>query len=222
MKKDGRRKVAPEKSKQSFTLKTKCRQLTVGDYIRLVCDDDFDVLVVEGKPDREALNEAQMTIFKEFAELSGAGESEATAIYKEIERYRGDIFAITTALSVFGSYFDDEIKDRAFAILEKCGISTRTWTPKTFESDIKRAMNIVKSKEVRMRHEIEKYNKLAARNEGKKVTEKDIQDEIAIISVGLSLSISDNESLARYAGYKSAYKKKAEAMEAAMLKSKNQ
>lgn len=217
----GKKAEASANRKPLFTLKTKCRQLTVGDYIRLVCEDDFVVLVLTGNPDRDALNEAKMAVFSEFAELSGAGESEAGRVFKEITKYREDIFAITTALNMFGSYFDDEIQGRAFTVLERCGIRTKTWTPQTLESDIKRAVNVLKSKELRMRHEIERYNKLSARNEGEKVTEKDIRLEMAVLGSNLHCGISDECNLATYAGYKHANKKQAEAAEDAMQKSKS-
>lgn len=217
----GSKAADPAKSKPSFTLKERCKQLIIGDYIELVCEDNFDVLIVEGKPDREALNEAKMTILTEFGELSGGSESEVASMYDKITQARAQIDAIGTALDVLARDFDGSCFDDACRILQTCGISTRTWRRKTVMSDVKRTAAILKSKEVRLKIDIERYNKMASKSEGKKLTEVDIRVEMSVISSHLKYGIADDCNLATYAAHKKNYVASVKAMERAQEKIKN-
>lgn len=193
----GKKEAGSGMLKPSYALKDKCRQLTVGDYIEMVCYDNLQPLVLEGKPTTEALNEAKMAVLQEYAELVGAGESEAGMVYKNIVELKGSILAATTALQTFDGYFDEDLRVRACKVLSKCGISTSTWGAQVTEANIKRAAAELKAKQIRLEREIERYNKLAVRSADKKATEGDIRREM--VAVGGDSIISDDCNLATYA-----------------------
>lgn len=193
----GKKEAGSGLSKHSYLLKNKCRHLTVGDYIEMVCYDNLQPLVLEGKPTSKVLNEAKMAILQEYAELAGAGESQAGMAYKNIIELQANILAATTALQTFNGYFDDDLKARACKVLSKCGISTGTWGLQVTETQIKRATAELKAKQTLLEREIERYSKLAVEADGKKATEADIRREIVI--VGGDSIIPDDCNLATYA-----------------------
>jgi hypothetical protein len=197
----------------SWSLKTRCRELTVLDYIRLVCEGDLSVLVASGKPLDKELEAARADILAELGELSGGGKSEARSLHDAIEAYRADIFAATTALSIFEGVFDDELRERACKVLDACGIDTRAWGKEITEANIKRAIAEIKAKNSRLELKVKEYSQMAAKNEGKAVTEADIRLEMVILSADLSHSIADDCNLATYAAYRKAHKERVKALE---------
>lgn len=212
---DGKKTGAPAPSTPSSCLKTRCKQLTVGDYIELVCENDLDILTISGTPTREEQNEAMMAIVSEFATLSGGSESGAMAVYNRIVVARAKIFAISTVINVLTSVWDKEAWSEACKILDECGVSTKTWKPETILTDIKGAERELKALSVRMKIDIEKYNNLAARNEGQKLTEEGIRGEMVAISTGAGLAITDDCNLATYAAHRKAHTARVRALEAA-------
>lgn len=191
--------------------------MTVGDYIELVCENDFDVLTISGNPTREDQNEAMMAIVSEFSTLSGGSESGAMAIYNKIVAARAKILAITTAVNILTSVWNEEAWSEACRILEECGVLTKTWKPETITKDIKGAERELKNLSVRLKLDIEKYNNLASRNEGKKLTEESIRGEMVNISSGAGIAITDDCNLATYAAYRKAHTARVRAMEQAKV-----
>lgn len=155
-----------------------------------------------------------MAIVSEFAALSGGGESGAMAIYNKIVMARAKMFAISTVINVLISVWDKDTWGEACRILGECGISTKTWKPETILTDIKGAERELKALSVRMKIDIEKYNNLAARNEGQKLTEEGIRGEMVAISTGAGLSITDDCNLATYAAHRKAHTARMRALEA--------
>lgn len=214
----GKKAVGSGLLQPSYALKSKCRQLTVGDYIEIVCDDNLQPLVLSGTPPAEALNGAKMAVLQEFAELSGAGQSEAGILHKNIVAKQEDIFAATTALQAFDGYFDEELRARACKVLNACGISTGTWGKEVTEANIRRAAAEIKSKQARLDNDVERYNKLVAKADSKKVTESDLRREMVI--VGGDGVVPDDCNLATYAAKVKAHRETIKALEAQKLKIK--
>lgn len=213
----GKQTDAPASLKPSSSrIKTACRDLTVRDYIEMVCFDNNEVLAIGGNPSKDELNAARMTVLTEFAKLSGSGEGEAGHLFAAIVNRQRKAQSIEIILRVFASgMYDDEARDTAYSTLTGWGIRTATWGDRPTEADIRRVDAILLSEKNRLAKDIESYNKLAAKNEGKKITESDVRGEMVAISLSGQLPISDECNLATYAAYRKSHIERAKALEAA-------
>ncbi len=210
-----------ENYKSSFILRDRCRDLTIRDYIELVCEDNFDVLISKGIPDRDALNEAKMAILSEFGILSGGAESDTAKAYDKIIRLRAQIEAIGMTTDIMIADIDGGCFSEGCRILQMCGVSVRTWKFETIAQDIKRALAFMKTKEARLKVETERYNNLASRSEGAKLTESDIRNEMSAISAHLKYGISDDCNLATYAAHRKSFIAYVKSMQKLEHKTKN-
>lgn len=209
----GPTEIIQESPKSLSCLKTRCRELTVGDYIRLVCDNDNSVLFLSGEASDSDIQDAKNSIFAEFAILSGVEEGELAKLYREMAAIEEDIFVIYHVISELHGMLLLEDRELAYKILNKCGVSTTGWSPETFKKDAKRALSIAKAKEVRLREKSERYRKLSEKTD-KKTSESDIRTEMVAISRGAQLTINDDCNLATYAAYKKAHIEMGKAIEA--------
>lgn len=202
-KSSGKRKAAPENSKKSFILKGKCRLLTIGEYIELICEDNLSILIVEGKPDAEALNEAKMDVISEFSELSGdEGSSAIVDSLRKIYKYRAEIMGMTIALKNIYARFEE-----AVAVLRRFGIRGDVSNdPESIGKFIKRVQAEMKSRSTRMQTEINSYNSLSTKNESKPLAAQNVFDEMSIISQFVKYGIDTGTNLALYASHRKNYK----------------
>jgi hypothetical protein len=209
----GNKTAARAQQSPSWSLKTRCRELTVLDYIRLVCEDDLTVLVASGKPLDRDLDTARADVLAEFAELSGASDGGGMALFNEIYAMRAQRVSYLAAMSAMGELFED---GREF--FRSKGFDVSGWTAEEPRKWLKRINGEIKAIDGRMALKVKEYNKMAAQNEGKKATEADIRLEMVILASDLSHSIADDCNLATYAAYKKAHRERVKALE--MVKSK--
>lgn len=198
-KKSGKKRAKPENLKKSYTLKNKCRLLTIGDYIELICEGNSSVLIAEGRPDAEALNEAKMGIISEFSELSAEeGSSAILDCLRKIYKYEAEIVAMTIALKHLDTLFDESV-----ALLQRLGVRAK---PDNMTVFIRRAHAEIKSRNIRRQSEIKLYNSLSSKSDGKKLTSQDVFDEMSDIIQALKVNIDVGTNLALYASHRKNYK----------------
>lgn len=192
----------------SFSLKRKCSELTIGEYIQLVCDNKLDVLVLLGNPDNATLLEAKMAILIEYSELSaGTNLSGSMSHFLAIQRYAADYLQIRIASALIGFEWD-----KAVDLLRGIGAVTSKIDKNNPERTAKYIQALAALKATQYEKAIADYNKLAGSNEkGKKITERDIRKEMVI--VGGDGIISDACNLATYAAKVSVYRERQKAIE---------
>lgn len=200
-------------SSPSWSLKTRCRDLTVIDYIRLVCDGDLSVLVATGTPLDKDLEMAKADVLAEFAELSGASESEGMMILNEIYSLRAQRASYLAAMMAMGELFDDGKE-----FFRSKGFDVSGWSAENPAKCLKRINAAIKAIDLKIGLKVKEYNKLAAKTEGKSIAEGDIRMEMAILSTDMSHTIGDDCNLATYASYKKSNKERAKALAAVMSK----
>jgi len=198
---------------QSLSLKTRCRDLTVLDYIRMVCEGDLSVLVVSGTPLDTELERAKSEVLAEFAELAGATDTAAMSILLEITELRRQRVAYLAALLAMGDLFDEGKE-----FFRSKGFDVSGWSADKPEKAMKRINSAIKAIDNKMALAVKEYNKTAVKAGGKAITEADIRMEMAILSTDMSHAIDDDYNLASYAVRKKVHKEQMRALEAVKLK----
>lgn len=183
------------------------------DYIRLVCDGDLSVLVATGTPLDKDLEMAKADVLAEFAELSGASESEGMMILNEIYSLRAQRASYLAAMMAMGELFDDGKE-----FFRSKGFDVSGWSAENPAKCLKRINAAIKAIDLKIGLKVKEYNKLAAKTEGKSIAEGDIRMEMAILSTDMSHTIGDDCNLATYASYKKSNKERAKALAAVMSK----
>jgi hypothetical protein len=214
LKSGGKATENPEQPKASFTLKTACRELTVRDYIEIVCYDNYARLIVEGEPDSESLQIAVASVLSEFAILSGNSKSEISSIYSNINIYRAKRLIVTVALNLVQSFIEDNMYAEINSMLGDIGIFMKPWDESTHEINVKRLKSQLTLFESKLQKEIERYNRYAEKNKNYKQSEIDVRMEMVIIGNDSNQTISDDCNLATYAVQKKMFVERLRSLEA--------
>ncbi len=198
-----------ERLKPLSNLKTRCRDITVGEYIRLICENDLSVLVLSGSPDESQKETARMEVLSEFSELSG---NENTDILMtslgQIYQYRAQYCSYVAAMVAMEYLFEDGKE-----FFRTRGVNVSTWNKDEPEIAFKRIKSELKAIEMKMAAKVKEYNSKAAKVADKSVTAKDIRAEMAVLSKHQGHSIADDCNLEMYAGYRMSYNHYIKAME---------
>ena len=95
----GKKQEDPVKSKKSYTIYDSCYSCPLSVYIRVVCDQDFEALIIDGNPSLLELKEAWNKILNEYYELSG-NMSNRSVNLKEYYIYRSQIIGFSLCLKL--------------------------------------------------------------------------------------------------------------------------
>lgn len=191
----------------SFSLKSKCSELTVGDYIRLICHDDTDVLVKEGTPDKLSLGDAKMGVIFDYASLSGGANLHGSFRYWEaIMGLKCDLLEIKIAVQLLPVEWD-----KAAGILKSCGAQVSRLKQDDPERTADYIQSLATLKTTQLEKAVADYGKRAGKTDGKKTTEADIRREMVL--VGGDGIIPDDCNLATYAAKVRVYRERNKAFE---------
>lgn len=191
----------------SFSLKDKCSELTVGDYIQLICHDDTSVLVKEGMPDKLALQDAKMAVIFDYATLSGGSNLYGSFdYYNAIMGLKCDLLQIRIAVKILPFEWD-----KAVEMLKACGARASKLDKDNLERTMDHIESVVALKTTQLEKALTDYNKRASKTEDKKTTEADIRREMVL--VGGDGIIPDDCNLATYAAKVRVYRERNKAIE---------
>jgi hypothetical protein len=199
----------------SFTLKGSCSELTVGEYIRILCHDEYRRLILSGTPSDRDLRQAFASILQEYAFLSGHDNAGGMFTdWNTMVSLRASIIRATIAANIL--VFDQKL---AIEVLSHTSMSNIEALEDMDENKcLQLIKNYIDMLSVRAEEAVIKASKKAKKSEGKKITEKDIRLEMAII--GGDGIIPDDCSLALYAGKVNAYRLKQDALKKAAKETK--
>lgn len=201
---------------QSFILKDCCSKLTIGEYIRILCYGEYDKLIIAGKPSDDDLKQCFAGILQEYAFLSG--HSNAGGMFMDWETIvllRVSIVEATMAANFF--VFD---KDLSIAMLKRSGLLTAHKLENATEEDADKMIGAyIKMLSVRVEDLTTKIAKKAQKQDGKKVQEKDIRTEMAV--VGGDGIIPDDCNLATYAAKVNVFRLQQERLKESRAKAKS-
>lgn len=200
-------------SQASFSLKEKCAELTIGEYIRLVCHNENRVLIKSGDPDKFALNDAKMGVIVEYATLSGGTNLRGSfGYYETILALKCDLLQIRIAAQLMASQWNE-----AVAMLKRCGAQVSRLVRDDIAKTSDYIESLIKMKTTHLEKAVTDYNKRATKEGGKKLTEADVRREMVI--VGGDGIIPDECNLATYAAKVMVYREQIKAFEDAKRRS---
>jgi hypothetical protein len=202
----------------SSNLKTRCRDLTVLDYIRLVCEDDLSVLIAAGKPLAHELEAARTEVLTELSGLSGNdGPSATKMLLGNIYALKAQRLSFIAAMGAMADCFDESKE-----FFRSCGVNVDGWSFDTVDKHLKRVNAEIKAIDVRLAAKVKEYNSMAAKSGERETVEKDIRAEMAILGQHQGFAITDNCNLADYASYRQSFNNHLKALESAKQKTNQQ
>lgn len=168
----GKKTAGKEKSTRSYTLYDTCDKCTLWVYIELVCEDNIEALIVEGKPTKEELEDAKRELLFEFSNMmSDFSNSKELTSVKNIYKYKSELTSLVLCANLVSAGDTEKIKDE----LKLFGIYA-----KTNEEIIKKIESKIKS--VKLRLNIEYKNVESTRKEEYKPQKSDFAKMLVVLS----------------------------------------
>lgn len=192
----GKKGAGPEPSGKLYTLYDTCDRCPLRVYVDVVCYDNLASLIVEGDAPPYALIRAKNALIEEFSILCKNAFTKASNEHmRKIYLYRSQLIA----LSLCSNFIDD---DACVDYLRSIGIKISA--PITADN-ADRARKIVNSRikqmSIRLKSEIDAYNKLADGAPAAKPTRENFTEQLVIISRHVGFRLTNDITLAEYAAY---------------------
>lgn len=192
----GKKPENREGLQKSFVLYDSCDICPLGVYIRLVCDDDPQALVVRGKPSEDDLAAARHRLMAEFAELSGDGLfGQVNASVQKMNMYRSGILllGVCQRLLIYGE------KRTILPVLDRIGIRFPVTTDiKTIQSKIS---GLIQERKIRLKNEEKRYRKMTAGGKEEKPDRGYFTRQLVSLSKYAGFRLTTDITLSEYAAY---------------------
>jgi hypothetical protein len=187
-----------------------CSDLPLIRFIRCICDDDLQQLVIEGDVTENELVEGWQAIYQEYIELSGttANDFQAT-LAAEISQLFYRHTAITEAVGLSRQYRYDEVID----MLKKEGYNFpfNHNEPESYHRDLDRVLNRSKTLLIQREQKEAQMAKLQEGQQGGKITRIHFDNRLNALSIHYKHHINEHEiSVSRYVGLLNQYFKDCE------------
>lgn len=188
-----------ERQLKSYSIYSSCYTCPLNVYIRVVCDNDFNALVISGNPTEDAIKEAAGKLFAEFSQLCGdSSASRHNTLLREIYMYRAQIVGYSICARLM--LMDD--LECAVKNLNELGFRCKMpENEKEIESLGERLSSKIKEKTIRMKKAQKDFESLKETKQGEKPTRRYFVDQLIEISKWLGFRVTDDITIAEYASY---------------------
>ena len=190
----GKKQEDPVKSKKSYTIYDSCYSCPLSVYIRVVCDQDFEALIIDGNPSLLELKEAWNKILNEYYELSG-NMSNRSVNLKEYYIYRSQIvgFSLCLKLILLGEvgYVIEYLNNLGL----RCKLPNNKVEENKLIEDIK---NKIHERNIRLK---KAQADLDIKESNNKVTKYQFTEQLVGISKWLGFRIGADITVAEYVSY---------------------
>lgn len=193
----GAMEEAPDKSSKSYAIHDSCRTCSLAIYIRIVCHDDLEALVMSGTPPKEELESARFAIINEFAEKSGNSYTrKAYSALQDYYMYRSQLVGLTVCTNLIQV---DEV-NLALLFLKQTGVRIRFSSEEKYKL-LSLVKGHIKEREIRMEEARKRHAALSSSQKGEEATEEGFYDQVAMIEKHRGHSIDMDIPLSKYAAY---------------------
>lgn len=187
-----------------------CSDLPLIRFIRCICDNDLQQLVIEGEATEDELVDGWQVLYQEYIELSGntATDYQAT-LTSEIAQLFYKYTSITEAVELSRKYRYDEI----ILMLKKEGYNFQFNhnDPVSYHKDLDRVLNRAKSLLVQKEQKEAQLAKLQEGQQGEKISRIHFDNRLNALSIHYKHHINEHDiSVGRYVGLLNQYFKDCE------------
>lgn len=187
-------------------IKGSISQVTIADYKKIVFENDLSSLIVSGSPSQEDLTEAKSSLLYEFSIATGAEVSNPILnSYRKIHLCKNKIAGLSIAQNMVVTNWNDEVT----AFLRDINVKIY---PLDIEKTIKNINRKIKSLQVQLKEEENRYKGLISNNGPSSVaSEEDFERQISMIGKYMGFRIDkDTTYLSEYAAFIYGFKKELE------------
>jgi hypothetical protein len=92
-----------------FRIYRTCSELPLSIFIECVCDEKYDLLIIEGHPSRTDISEAWLSIISEYFELRENGVGETWQSLKEIIRLQNHLYIVEKCIQFLHVRYSVEV-----------------------------------------------------------------------------------------------------------------